>query len=124
MERPDLGVDPGFATNSDRVANIDRLEEELEKTLTTRRATEWVSIFRDAGIPAGPVNAVSEAFAFSAEIERDSVVETAAGSETFRSTRSPIRMSDTPPTVRTAPPALGEHTAEILAWLREDPPAA
>jgi crotonobetainyl-CoA:carnitine CoA-transferase CaiB-like acyl-CoA transferase len=124
MERPDLGVDPGFATNSDRVANIDRLEEELEKTLTTRRATEWVSIFRDAGIPAGPVNAVSEAFAFAAEINRDSVVETAAGSETFRSTRSPIHMSDTPPTVRTAPPALGEHTAEILAWLREDPPAA
>jgi len=122
IDRPDLSADPGFATNTNRVANIDRLEEELEKTLTTRPASEWVAMFRGAGIPAGPVNAVSDAFAFAAEIGREAVVETPSASYMFRSTRSPIRMSDTPPAVRMAPPALGEHTAEILAWLNKDAP--
>jgi crotonobetainyl-CoA:carnitine CoA-transferase CaiB-like acyl-CoA transferase len=124
IDRPDLAADPAFATNNDRVANIDRLEEELEQTLTTRSATEWVSIFRDAGIPAGPVNAVSDAFAFAAEIGRQAVVETPSGSGTFRSTRSPIRMSDTPPAVRMAPPEVGEHSDEILAWLASGAPDA
>jgi crotonobetainyl-CoA:carnitine CoA-transferase CaiB-like acyl-CoA transferase len=36
---------------------------------------------------------------------------------------NPIRLAATPPTYRLAPPALGEHTDEVLRWLRDEPPA-
>ena len=33
----------------------------------------------------------------------------------------PAKLSGTPASIRTAPPLLGEHSAEILAWLGYDP---
>ncbi|MDH3425059.1 MAG: CoA transferase [Acidimicrobiia bacterium] len=122
IDRPDLVDHPDFATNKDRVANIDRLETELEIALSTRTAGEWVVLFLAAGVPAAQVNSVAEAFAFADELERDLVVSTPmADGAAFLSTRSPIRLSDTPVDVRAAPPSLGEHDDELRAWLRADP---
>lgn len=123
IERPDLADHPDFATNSDRIANIDRLETELEAALAARTADEWVGLFREAGVPAGHVNSVAEAFAFADELDRDVVASTPmADGTSFLSTRSPIRLSGTPVDVRSAPPSLGEHDDELRAWLSADLP--
>jgi len=122
--RPGLLEDPAFATNESRVANIDRLEAELEEALAARTAEDWIAIFRQAGVPAGPVNTIAEAFEFADDIGRDLVVETPMeDGSTFRSVRSPIRLATTPAEVRSAPPRLGDNDAEIRAWLAQDPPA-
>jgi crotonobetainyl-CoA:carnitine CoA-transferase CaiB-like acyl-CoA transferase len=118
IERPDLEDHPDYATNKDRVANIDGLQGELEAALAARTADEWITLFQEAGVPAGHVNSVAEAFAFADDLGRDLVVETpTSGTQPFLSTRSPIRLSDTPVEVRSAPPQLGEHDDELRAWL-------
>ena len=121
IDRPDLADRPEFATNADRVRNIDRLEAELEAALALRPAAEWITLFREAGVPAGPVNSVPEAFEFADQLGRELVIETMHGDAIFRSTRSPIRLSDTPTGVRFAPPDLGEHDRELRSWLESEP---
>ncbi|NNF69035.1 MAG: CoA transferase, partial [Acidimicrobiia bacterium] len=64
---------------------------------------------RSAGIPAGPINDVAAAFATAEALGLDPIVDL----EGFRSVRSPIRMSETPPTVQLKPPAIDEHGTEI-----------
>lgn len=121
--RPDLVDHPDFATNQHRVANIELLQEELETALRERRADAWIELFRAAGVPAGPVNTVAEAFALAEELGREVVVETNAPDDVpFRSTRSPIRLAATPTEVLRAPPSLGEHDEELRAWLTSNPP--
>jgi crotonobetainyl-CoA:carnitine CoA-transferase CaiB-like acyl-CoA transferase len=94
------------------------LEVELERTLRTRPADEWIAVLRRAGVPAGPVNSVPEAFAFAEQLGLEPVIEGPHGSgRTFRSVRNPVRLSETPVSVDRAPPRLGEHDAEIRAWL-------
>lgn len=59
----ELGVDPGFATNADRVRNRFTLEAKLKPVLAVRRKEELLAALTSAGIPAGPINDVAEVFA-------------------------------------------------------------
>jgi crotonobetainyl-CoA:carnitine CoA-transferase CaiB-like acyl-CoA transferase len=72
-----------------------------------------------AGVPCGLVNDVGEAFALAERLGLDPVAD-AAGTPQVA---NPVRLSASPASYRLAPPALGEHTAEVLAWLRDQPPA-
>jgi crotonobetainyl-CoA:carnitine CoA-transferase CaiB-like acyl-CoA transferase len=104
---PDLAADPRFATNGDRVEHRAELREALEAALARRPRQEWVELFTAAGVPAGNVNDIGQAFALAeslglepiASIERD-------GAEPFRTARNPIRLSRTPARYDTAPPPL------------------
>ena len=118
--RLDLAEDPELATNSQRVAHIDLVERELERTFEKRDASEWISRFREAGIPSGPVNTIAEAFTFATAIGRQPIVELEDGDVIFRSVRPPVQMSDTPLEVRSVPPGIGEHANEVRAWLISD----
>ncbi len=119
LELPDLAADPRFATNADRVANRDELAAELGKALGERPAQEWVDVLRSAGVPAGLVNDVAEAFAEAEQLGLDPVVEVPRSDGTMIPTvRSPLELSRTPVVTRRAPPALGEHDEEIRSWLR------
>jgi crotonobetainyl-CoA:carnitine CoA-transferase CaiB-like acyl-CoA transferase len=111
LERPELVSDPRFATNADRVDHVEELEQELASVFVTAPTADWVRRLRGRGIPVGPINSVAEAFASAAELGLGPVVTFDDGS--FRSVRSPIEMSETPPTVRRRPPQLDEHHAEI-----------
>jgi crotonobetainyl-CoA:carnitine CoA-transferase CaiB-like acyl-CoA transferase len=114
---PELAADPRFATNADRVANRDALAGLLERALAARGAADWVAALADAGVPCGLVNDVGEAFALAERLGLDPVV--AAGG--VPQVADPIRLSSTPVSYRLAPPALGEHTAEVLGWLGASP---
>ena len=118
---PGLAADPRFATNADRVANRDALVAELEPVLRARPAVEWVAELRAAGIPAGLVNDVAEAFDEAARLGLDPITETARrDGATIPTVRSPLDLSRTPVVNRGAPPSLGEHDDQVRRWLEED----
>jgi crotonobetainyl-CoA:carnitine CoA-transferase CaiB-like acyl-CoA transferase len=114
--RPELSGDERFATNAARLENRDVLGAILEAAFAAATAVEWVQRLSEAGIPAGPINDVAEAFAFAEALGLDPVWE--AGG--VRGVRSPLRLSETPAAARRPPPALGEHDAELRAWLAAD----
>jgi crotonobetainyl-CoA:carnitine CoA-transferase CaiB-like acyl-CoA transferase len=118
---PDLPDDPRFATNPARVRHRHELNGILAPLLGARGVDEWWSAMTPAGVPCGPVNDLAEAFALAAKVGLDPVVEVAGGARltTSRQVAHPLRWSATPATYRLPPPALGEHTTEVLAELRE-----
>jgi crotonobetainyl-CoA:carnitine CoA-transferase CaiB-like acyl-CoA transferase len=111
--RPELAGDERFATNASRLEHREELGSLLEGAFHTAPAAEWVQRLSAAGIPAGPINDIEQAFAFAQALGLEPVWET----DGIRTVRSPIRMSDTPAAARRRPPALGEHDGELRAWL-------
>jgi crotonobetainyl-CoA:carnitine CoA-transferase CaiB-like acyl-CoA transferase len=110
---PEAAADPRFATNADRVTNREALVGLLEEALAARGADDWVADLAGAGVPCGLVNDVGEAFALAERLGLDPVAD--AGG--IPQVANPIRLSSSPASYRLPPPALGEHTAEVLAWL-------
>jgi crotonobetainyl-CoA:carnitine CoA-transferase CaiB-like acyl-CoA transferase len=110
---PGAATDPRFATNADRVTNRDALAELLERALAARGASDWVAALSEAGVPCGLVNDVGEAFALAERLGLDPVADAGGVPQVA----DPIGLSATPASYRLAPPALGQHTAEVLRWL-------
>ena len=118
IERPELKDDPRYANNIDRVQRRSELAAELQPTLRTRPAEEWVERFLAAGVPAGPINDYSVALDNEHVHHRQAVIEIDHPVEgSFRALGFPAKLSATPASVRRHPPLLGEHTADILAEL-------
>ncbi|CQR65897.1 CaiB/BaiF CoA transferase family protein [Streptomyces leeuwenhoekii] len=114
LGRPELADDERFRTNPDRVAHRAALRGVLQERLRTRTADHWADVLPVAGVPAGPVNALDEAFAYAERLGVEAVVE-AGGT---RQVAHPVRLSATPARYRLAPPALGEHTDAVFSARR------
>jgi len=116
--RDDLATDPRFETNADRMANRQALVREIEGALAGRTTAEWVERILAAGVPAGPIYDFARVFSDPHTRARHMIEEIehpVAGR--VKTLGFPLKMSDTPPRVRRAPPLLGQHTAEILREL-------
>ena len=117
---PDLAVDDRFRTNADRVAQRAELRDILTERLSAAGADHWSTVLLAAGVPAGPVNTLDDAFAFAHELGLPGIVDIPAApadGERGRPSRQvahPIALSGTPAQYRLPPPGLGQHTAEIL----------
>ena len=109
----ELGDDPRFVTNPDRVANRDALRALLESRLATLTAAQWTERLREAGVAAGPVNDIPAAFELARSLGLDPVDET----DGVRTVASPLGLRSTPTTTRRRPPRLDEHGDEIRIWL-------
>jgi crotonobetainyl-CoA:carnitine CoA-transferase CaiB-like acyl-CoA transferase len=108
---PELADEEAFSTNTARVANRDRLREELEARLMTRPGSHWVSTLSDAGVPAGQVNDIAGAFALAERLGLRPIVEIPrSDGGVARLTRNPIGLSVTPPSYRAAPPPLPDSS--------------
>jgi crotonobetainyl-CoA:carnitine CoA-transferase CaiB-like acyl-CoA transferase len=111
-----LAMDERFASNRVRVTNYSTLRPLLAETLRARTRSEWVDLLRPAGVPCGSVREVAEVLEDPQLAARGMIQELEhAVAGTMRVTGVPIKLSDTPGTVRTAPPALSQHTIDILA---------
>jgi crotonobetainyl-CoA:carnitine CoA-transferase CaiB-like acyl-CoA transferase len=117
--RPGLADDERFATNTQRLAHQDELQVALEEALAAAPAVEWVERLSDAGVPAGSVNDVAQAYAFAERLGLEPVLEV----DGLRLARSPMRFADTDVPAR-RPPRLGEHDDEVRAWLSAARPSA
>jgi crotonobetainyl-CoA:carnitine CoA-transferase CaiB-like acyl-CoA transferase len=115
--REDLLSDARFKANSDRIEDLTALIVELEKTMPSRTRAEWLDVLERAGVPAGPIYDMSEVWADPHVLARDMRVEAPhATLGLVAHIGLPVRLSDTPGTVRAAAPTLGQHTEEVLAW--------
>lgn len=104
LDRAELAADERFATNSARVAHRDDLVTELTVELRTAGADHWYRVLTGAGVPAGPINDIAEAFAFARSIGIEPAVAV-AGTD-IPAVGNPIEMSVTPATYRLPPPVL------------------
>jgi len=111
-------VDPRFATNRDRIEHKAELIPLLDEIIGTKEAEFWLSKFREAEIPCGPINYVDETLNDPQVRARGMIVELEHPLiGTVRSLGNPLRFSATPVTYRLPPPTLGQHNEEILAGL-------
>jgi crotonobetainyl-CoA:carnitine CoA-transferase CaiB-like acyl-CoA transferase len=107
---PELAQDARFATNTQRVAHRDALRTTLEARLAARPAVAWVSDLGAAGVPAGLVNDIAGAFALAERLGlHPTVAVPRPDGTTVTVPRNPISLSATPPTYRSAAPALPDR---------------
>ncbi len=115
---PELAVDPRFLSNADRVANRDALAPILVARTQRMSRDALLAVCESKGVPAGPINSVAEVFEepqvrfrgmrvdLPAPLARDGSVP---------GVRTPILIDRVPAVAPLPSPALGAHTAEILA---------
>ena len=93
----------------------------LQAVTRERTTADWIALLETCAVPCGPINDIGQAFADAQVQARElAVTQTRADGLAIRSVASPIRLSATPPVLRHAPPALGEHTAQVLDELGVD----
>ena len=109
----DLHRDPRFAANRDRLAHRGALVAALGARVAAMPRAEVLAAMEAAGVPAGPINTVAEAFAEPQAVARGMVQEIAGS----RSPRSPLRFSAAETAAELPPPRLDEHGAAIRAAL-------
>lgn len=115
LEAPELGDDPRFVNNGQRMRNLSALTEVLTPIFKGRTVAEWQQRLERCGVPAGPVLDIAQMHADPQTLAREMIVETThpvAGK--VKAIGLPIKFSDTPGGVRRAAPLLGEHTREVL----------
>ena len=110
---PEWAADERFATNSARVANRSDIIRLIAECIRKRPAAEWLEKLEDAGIPAGPINSVSQALA-DVQAQHRGMVRMVAGTPLVG---SPVRIDGERADSDLPPPALGEHTADVLQEL-------
>lgn len=109
---------PKYATNADRVKNREELIEIIGNIICAKKTNDWLNILNEAGIPCGPIYNMDQVFSDPQVLHREMVKEIdhpTVGK--IKVTGIPIKFSETPGEILTAPPVLGQHTKEILAAL-------
>jgi len=115
LQRPQLGIDPQYATNADRVRHYDALRDTLSRLFSSWTRADLLAALTAAGVPCSAVRSVTEALQDPQLSAREMIVpleHVSAGG--IRVLGSPLKLSETPASVRTPPPALGQHTDAVL----------
>jgi crotonobetainyl-CoA:carnitine CoA-transferase CaiB-like acyl-CoA transferase len=113
--RPEAAADPRFADWDKRIANAGALRAIIVEALASADAKTWAERLRAADAPCGKVYSIDEILAHPQLEHRDVIqrIDTAHGTLTLAG--SGVRLGHDGPGIDRPPPALGEHTAEILA---------
>jgi crotonobetainyl-CoA:carnitine CoA-transferase CaiB-like acyl-CoA transferase len=107
---PEWVEDERFGSNSARVAHRKEMVAAVAECIRRKPAAEWLERLEEAGIPAGPINTISQALA-DVQAQHRAMVRTIAGTPMVG---SPIRMDGERSDSDLPPPALGQHTREVL----------
>lgn len=113
--------DPRYVTNTLRVKHRDVLIPDMQAVMRTRTTAAWIALLEDKAVPCGPINDIAQAFddeqvksrGLAVTMQRDA----GDGIQSIVGVASPLRLQATPPVLRRAPPALGQHTDEVLSEL-------
>lgn len=115
---PQLGEDPRFRTNQDRVRNRASLVPLLSEAMRRRPTAEWLTVLESADVPCAPVNDMRQAFEDLKRISPSMVVPVERpGVGTLHLCGVPFRFGAMEGSIRRPPPMLGEHTEEVLTHL-------
>jgi formyl-CoA transferase len=122
LGQPELATQASFATNRDRVLHREALFARLNEIFATDQREQWLGKLRVAGVPAGAVRTLPEAFASAEMKDRELVTRIphpVLGS--VPNIASPLRLDATPVVEPSAAPTLGQHTGAILRELGYGP---
>ena len=108
--------DERFASNGARVANREEMVRLVGEAIAQRPAMEWLERLEKAGIPAGPINRISQALG-DVQARHRRMVRSIAGMPLVG---SPLRIDGERADSNLPPPGLGEHTGEVLSGLGVD----
>jgi crotonobetainyl-CoA:carnitine CoA-transferase CaiB-like acyl-CoA transferase len=126
--KPEWSADARFKGNTNRVIHRTALITLMEGVTRQRTTAQWITLLGGKAVPCGPINDIGLAFEDAQVKARELAVSqprapelaTQDGILEIRSVASPLRLVDNPPTLRHAPPVLGQHTDEVLAELGLD----
>ena len=121
LETPALAEDTRFATNQGRIEHQETLRPLLANQLRTRPRDQWLEVLKRAGVPCGAVRDLAQVLADPQLAERMMVLpmmHPTAGP--IQVLGVPVKLGDTPGSVRTTPPVLGQHTHAVLTELGYD----
>ena len=115
IAREDLIENKYFIDNASRLNNREKLEKELEKTLSKKKSNYWIRKLDDYGVPCGPINNIGEAWDDPQVIARNMKVtlEHPTAGKIENIGISP-KLYKTPGRITRPAPILGEHSTEIL----------
>jgi crotonobetainyl-CoA:carnitine CoA-transferase CaiB-like acyl-CoA transferase len=113
LGRLDLTEDPRFLTNAERSRNQRQLYDILEPIFKADTAEHWVALAESLDIPTSLLHDLSEVVGQEQARAREAVVPV-AGQGAVRSAGIPIKLSDTPGTIRNPPPSLAANAKDIL----------
>ena len=121
LGRDELAADERFATNAGRVRHRRELIPALAEAFATRPADDWAGRLEAAGVPAGKIRGVREALeaATAAGVAATTRVPHPTAGE-LELVDCPIRLAGAGTARASAPPLLGQHTAEVLGELGVD----
>jgi len=115
LKAPELLGDPRFASNAERMKNLEALSEVLGRKLAAWKKNDLLAALDAAGVPCGPINSIADVAADPQALARGMIVELdhpRAGST--RALGLPLKLSRTPGKVSRPAPVLGQHTREVL----------
>ncbi|HEX3677278.1 MAG TPA: CaiB/BaiF CoA-transferase family protein [Sphingomicrobium sp.] len=119
-DHPEWTSDERFASNGARVSNRQEIVRLISEAIAQKPAAEWLDQLEAAGIPAGPINRISQALG-DVQAQHRQMVRTIAGVPLVG---SPVRFDGARADSDLPPPALGEHTRDVLASLGVAPDEA
>ena len=110
---PEWTSEERFASNGARVAHRTEMVDLVGNTIRQKPAAQWLEQLGAAGIPAGPINTITQALA-DVQAQHRQMVRTLAGVPLVG---SPVRLGGERADSDLPPPALGQHTEDVLAAL-------
>ncbi|KAA8566900.1 hypothetical protein EYC84_009997 [Monilinia fructicola] len=115
LGRSDWKEDPRFVVNTARVAHRAELDSSIEKITQDKTTQEWLNIFEGSGLPYAAINDVQGTLNHEHVLARNMVKEMDHEyCGPIKMVNTPVKYSESKPSIRTAPPMLGQHTDEIL----------
>ncbi len=113
--REELLQDPRFSTHGNRADHIDEVYEFVADTLKTKTTAEWVALLDANDIPVTPLHDIQSL------LDDPHLNDTGFFRLVDHPTEGRLRMTQVPgtwsasqPSVRSLPPGLGDHTAQVL----------
>lgn len=115
LEKPEWATDQNLRSDSYRIEHYDEVESLINAVTKEKLTEDWLRIFLDNQVAAGPINTVEDLFRDPQVLASNLVVtmqHPKAGE--IKLLAPPFKLSETPASVTMPPPVLGQHVQDVF----------